>query len=287
MMQAASVIFATAFAPTPLAIPRPVSPAGAARTAPGGPQALLPKAIVPFFFIPTYVQIGYAIEAKFRDGKGPFTRLIKSDAVQKGPGMKRMKKEAPKVRGQRLTPEAAAVASTFQREYDAKELETVWGALVKVYGSKERANAAVAANPQVLNPSYSFCNTILESKRVLTSVMSEAEALEVMRQNPAVLQCGPSLDLFGTDEIKMIASMREMGNAMVPPVLRPALVGLLVGGVALTVVTANGVGGPQASPELEALVGALKPLLGASLGATFLVAAYGAASSGRKGPEQA
>ena len=36
--------------------------------------------------------------------------------------------------------------------------------------------ARVAA---VVNPSYSFPNTILESRRVLLDIMSEAEALEV------------------------------------------------------------------------------------------------------------
>lgn len=38
------------------------------------------------------------------------------------------------------------------------------GALVKVYGSKERALAAAEANSQILNPSYTFPNTVLESK---------------------------------------------------------------------------------------------------------------------------
>ena len=73
----------------PLALslsPAPNAPALRPATAPArapAPQALLPKAIIPFFFIPTYVQIGYAVEQTWFDGKGPFTRIIKSDAVQK------------------------------------------------------------------------------------------------------------------------------------------------------------------------------------------------------------
>lgn len=262
---------AVAFAPSATTVVARLD-GGAARS--HGASALLPKAIVPLFFIPTYVQMGYALEAKFRDGKGPFTRLIKSDLVQKGPGMKRMTREAPKVRGARLPVEATAIASSFQRSYEVKELELLWAALLKCYGSKGAALAAVEENPQVLNPSYSFPNTMLESKRVLRTVMSEAEALEVMTLNPAVLQCGPSLDLFGVDEIKMIAQMRSMGNSMVP------LVAALVISVGLAIVTSRGDGG---APELDALLTVLKPVLGVSLGATFAVAAYGAASSGRKG----
>lgn len=268
-----------AFAPAAKLAPTPALTRGVASRG-GEPVALLPKAIVPFFFIPTYVQIGYAIEANFFDGKGPCTRLIKSDFVQKsGAQMKRVKKEAPKCRSQKLTPAALAIVGEFKKDYPAKELEFLWGALVKVYGSKDRALAGATANPQILNPSYTFPNTVLESKAQLLRVMSEAEAQEVMAKNPAVLQCGPSLDLFGTDEIRMIAEMRSMGNTMVPAAVRPPLVGLLVASVALTIVSAQG---DASSPELASLVGALKPLLAVSFGTIFAGAAYGASQLGRK-----
>jgi hypothetical protein len=39
-----------------------------------------------------------------------------------------------------------------------------------------------------MNPAYTFPNTVLESKRVLRSMMSEEESLDVMSRNPAVLQ---------------------------------------------------------------------------------------------------
>ena len=135
----------------------------------------------------------------------------------------------------------------------------------------------VKANEQILNPSYSFPNTILESKRMLRQVMSEEEALEVMTLNPAVLQCGPSLDLFGTDEIKMIAQMRSMGNTMVPAPLRPVLVALLVASIVLTVVAQG-----SDSQELLTLVDTLKPLLGGGIAVAYGGALYGAAQMGRK-----
>ena len=62
---------------------------------------------------------------------------------------------------------------------------------------------AVLENPQILNPSYSFCNTMLASKDVLFTMLGKEDALDVMLKNPAVLQCGPSLDTLGPDEIKV------------------------------------------------------------------------------------
>ena len=100
---------------------------------------------------------------------------------------------------------------------------------------------------------------------------------QIMSLNPAVLQCGPSLDLFGTGEIRMIAQMRSMGNAMVPQQLRPPLVALVVGAIALVVASANG-----DSPELTAAVSVLRPVIAVALGSTFAVAAYGASQIGRK-----
>merc|ERR1719409_1405381 len=92
--------------PGPVAAPRP-----ALRSPP--PQALLPKALALIPILPWGIQIGYAIEQSAGVDRGPFTRLVKSDAVQKGPAMRRMKKEPPKVRGVRLPAEAMAVTRGF------------------------------------------------------------------------------------------------------------------------------------------------------------------------------
>ena len=72
--------------------------------------------------------------------------------------------------------------------YRKKELELLWGALLKSYGSSELATAAVVSNPQILNPSYTFCNTMLISKQVLVDMMGEEDALDVMvrRRTPCL-----------------------------------------------------------------------------------------------------
>ena len=88
-----------------------------------------------------------------------------------------MKKAAPKLRGKRLSPYALEVTQNFKREYAKKDVEVLWAALLKIYGSQQAAEAAAKANPQILNPSYSFCNTMLESERVLVDMMGREEAM--------------------------------------------------------------------------------------------------------------
>lgn len=123
------------------------------------PQAVLPVAakyalLAAFFAGPT-VQLGYAIEVSAGIENGPFYRFVKSDTVQKGGGKIRRIEDVPKVnvRGARLPAEAQAVAGTFRKEYSAKQLEQVYGALLRCYGNEERALAAIRTNPQILNPS--------------------------------------------------------------------------------------------------------------------------------------
>jgi len=243
------------------------------RSAP--PQALLPKALALIPILPWGVQIGYAIEQSAGLERGPFTRLVKSDAVQKGPSMRRMKKEPPKVRGVRLPAEAMAITQGFKKEYARSEYEVLWAALLKCYGgSKERALQAIESDPTVLNPSYAFANTLLESKRVIRLVMSEEEALEVMRLNPSVLTCGPSLDVLGAAEIKAFARLRSLGNTLVPPKARPAAVTAFIGSIILAAVTANGA-------DETALLAGLRPLLGAGFASLFVFVFYGVVNSGR------
>ena len=43
-----------------------------------------------------------------------------------------------------------------------------------------RLAQAVIANKQILNPSYTFCNTMLASKDVLFGMMTKEEAMEVL-----------------------------------------------------------------------------------------------------------
>merc|ERR1711924_451999 len=108
-----------------------------------------------------------------------------------------------------------------------KELEVLW-ALLKCYGTQPLAEQAARDNPQFLNPSYSFCNTMLASQEVLVDMMGKEEVLEVMCKNPAVLQCGPSLDTLGPDEIKGFANIRSLGNKIPDSLRGVALISLLL-----------------------------------------------------------
>ena len=187
--------------PPPPHLGSPCVPSLGAVARSGVPSNLLPKALIPIIFLPWGVQVGYAVEKRIGVEAGPFTRIVRSDAVQKGgPTMRRMDKtRPPKVKGVRLTPAAADITKSFKKQYPTRSLELLWDALIKCYGNQERALAAVTTNPQMLNPSYSFPNTLLESKRILLGVMSEADALEVRRLNPLVaLGLSPRSELVGS-----------------------------------------------------------------------------------------
>jgi hypothetical protein len=60
-----------------------------------------------------------------------------------------MKKEAPKVRPQKLPTDMLDVTTKFKKVYERRELETLWGAVMAIYGTQERAKQAVLENPQV------------------------------------------------------------------------------------------------------------------------------------------
>ena len=131
--------------------------------------------------------------------------------------------ERPKVGKKRLPPEALEVVRTkFKKEYPMAEIEQVWGALLACYGNEKDAIQACRDNYQILSPSYSFCNTLLASRDALVDMMGKEEALEVMKMNPAVLQCGPSLDTLGPDEIKGFANLRAIGKKIPDNIVGPA-----------------------------------------------------------------
>jgi len=151
----------------------------------------------------------------------------------------------PKLRGKRLPPAMLELTGKFKKQYAKQDIEVLWAAMLKIYGSQQLAEQAARDNPQILNPSYSFCNTMLASADVLNNMMSKEEvspshagpaplctallilaltlttverggaspptpsaplrplqALEVMTNNPAVLQCGPSLDTLGREHVE-------------------------------------------------------------------------------------
>ena len=106
--------------------------------------------------------------------------------------------------------------------------------------------------------------------------LAHREALQVMRRNPAVLQCGPSLELLGPGEIKGFAALRGAGNTLLPPAARPALLAALGAAILLALAVERA---PSPAPELVALLDVVRPLLGAVLGGSFLFSAWAAAKS--------
>jgi len=122
------------------------------------------------------------------------------------------KGQKPRVGPKKMPPDVFELTQTFKKEYTRKELDQLWGAMMACYGDEAKAKEAAFDNPQIVNPSYSFTNTMLDSRDVLLDMMDPEEALEVMVLNPAVLQCGPSLDTLGPDEIKGFANIRSISN---------------------------------------------------------------------------
>jgi hypothetical protein len=186
--------------------------------------------------------------------EGLFAKVKGLNTMNKMANMKKGQK--PKLRGKRLSPAMQELVGNFKKAYPAKDVEVLWAALLKVYGSQPAAEAAALTNPQILNPSYSFCNTMLASAEVLEQMMGREEALEVMTKNPAVLQCGPSLDTLGPDEIKAFANIRALGNKIPESARSIALIALFT--VVLFPVAA------QNNPALQdsAILNLSKPLVG-------------------------
>lgn len=160
------------------------------------------------------------------------------------------KDEKPRARPQRLPPAMVEVTGKFKKVYTKAQLELLWGALLQCYGTPALAEAAVLENPQILNPSYSFCNTMIASRDVLVDMMGKEEALEVMLKNPAVLQCGPALDTLGPDEIKGFANLRSTFNR-IPENVRGLALSALIAFVLFPILAANSGGALDDSALLQ------------------------------------
>ena len=242
------------------------------------PSMVLPKAAAAAFFAPwafTIVVNNLPTEQRLK--------IQKSTLLQSGAKLRSMKRdERPRVRRVRLSSEVRLVTETeFKKTYSKKELELLWGALLRVYGSQERATEAVRTNSQMLNPSYTFCNTLIESKKCLLGLMSEDEALKVMTLNPAVLQCGPGLELQTAAEIKAFAQLRAAGNKAIPAQARGVLVTLVLTLLMITV-AASQPGAMLALGEadqalLQRALEVARPALGAVFTAFFVFIAYASA----------
>lgn len=227
-----------------------------------------PMAILPVVFAAGWLSTPIIASTSLRD-----SAFIQNS----GKKMKVMAKEKPRLKGVRLTQEVRDIAdANMVKKYNANELEVLWAALLACCdGDAQTAALAVRACPQIINPSYSFCNTMLESKKALLSLMSEEEALEVIGKNPAVLQCGPSLEDVSAAEVKAIAALRAFGTALFPAqALRWAAVATLATAVFAVIFLQN-----SDDPTIAAVLDVLRPTLGAILGGSFAFAAYAAVRS--------
>jgi hypothetical protein len=255
------------------------------RAVPSGPH--LPSLSVPRVLSP---QMGIAVEALKLNANPAAIGLVvfslawasspliassslrESKFIQGGAKMKMVKAEPPRVKRVSIPPEVAAVQErAFRKTYKQSDVELLWAALLKCYGSQDLALQAVEADPSVINPSYSFCNTMLASKRALLTLMNEEEAIQVMLQNPSVLQCGPSLEALGAGEIKTFAALRAAVNG-IPTSVSVSFGALFIATLALTLAL-------QHVPEFSPLMDVTRPLLGTVLATSFLFSAFAAAKS--------
>lgn len=115
---------------------------------------------------------------------------------------------------------------------------------------------------------------MLESKKALVGIMGEEDALEVMRLNPAVLTCGPSLEMLGASEVKAFAQLRSAGSSLVPAQARSAILALFGAAIAFAIAFQG-----SDDPQVVQILQVIKPTLGLLLGSSFLFTAYAAAKS--------
>ena len=139
------------------------------------------------------IQMATSVEKKSAFGTFMEQNSMKMTTVKKG--------AKPKLRPRKLPPAMLEVTGKFKKQYAKQDIEVcaamlwiyalsapkpapkptpnphqvLWAALLKIYGSQQVAEQAARDNPQILNPSYSFCNTMLASADVLNNMMSKEE----------------------------------------------------------------------------------------------------------------
>ena len=189
------------------------------------------------------------MQQTFMDRVKEINNSNKMSAVKKG--------QKAKLGPKKMPASMVEVTTKFKKDYPKRDLEVLWAALLKCYGTQALAEEAVRQNSQILNPSYTFCNTMLMSKEVLVGMMGEEEAMEVMMKNPAVLQCGPSLDTLGPDEIKGFANLRSFFNNLIPSDLVGPAIALLISFLLFPVFAVNN----EALADSE-ITNIVKPIVG-------------------------
>ena len=74
----------------------------------------------------------------------------------------------------------------------AAEIDAIWNAFEKAYGSRERALEASRRNSQVLLPFINNPATITGANNALVELFGKQGALEIITKNPGVLACAPN-----------------------------------------------------------------------------------------------
>ena len=92
----------------------------------------------------------------------------------------------------------------------------------------------------------------------------EQEALDIILQNPAILQCGKGLSNQRADEIKSFARMRSFADR-VPPSISQGILVLVLSTVLLNIVLSK-----SDDPAVLDLLAVLKPAIGATFALAFL-----------------
>jgi len=104
--------------------------------------------------------------------------------------------------------------------YPEVEVEALWAAVVECYGDEELALKGVSqVRGQVICPIFASPTLIRESYEALVSNIGEEEAKTIMIKNPCVLTCGAGIATADPDEIRRLANVREVLDAIPPQAL--------------------------------------------------------------------
>jgi len=177
----------------------------------------------------------------------------------------------------RLPPDVMEAYETRFRPFGAPPVKGVptvsesqvlalWKALVRAFGGKsELALQAVKANPTVVHPLYTRSPELITASRAALRevIESEAEAIEIMIQNPSILQCGDGIRLQEASQIKSFAAFRGAVDR-IPPALSQGTLALFA-----AVLLSNFALVRSDDPALATMAATVKPVLGVVFATLF------------------
>tara|TARA_B110001452_G_scaffold109399_1_gene90778 strand:+ start:4010 stop:4555 length:546 start_codon:yes stop_codon:yes gene_type:complete len=109
------------------------------------------------------------------------------------------------------------------------KIDKLWDKMVSLYKSEDAAMQAVKQTQIVLSPIFVSPDLMQDSYDGLLSAMgSEADAMEILKKHPAVLTCGPEIANETPDEIRKVAALRSVLDAIPPSALWAASLLLVV-----------------------------------------------------------